>query len=280
VYNVEESWAELNLRIENLAMNLFSSRGMASASNSSARKVVELQEVMICECRAPGKMQICVEVACTVLCTMVVLVLARIKIDNRAKLSTAMEVMKTKYTEPKAEELSKKMTITRRQDENLSSIDARIAQTSTASAQLKITADRKHAMVVIVVEQPKSSSEQKLSLTKGGRGTDSTYQRYTEHAVGKLIKNLSVKKTNLAEDLADLSKKMKLLRTSDVTLVDVDSLTAHSAQTKMEICEKDAAELGEVEGLFADNDETDQDDGLFHSTNLDVEAALGSTNLL
>jgi hypothetical protein len=54
----------------------------------------------------------------------------------------------------------------------------------------------------------------------------------------------------------------------------------HSAQTKMEIFEKDAAELGEVEGLFDDNDEADQDDGLFHSTNPDVQAALGSTNHL
>ena len=54
----------------------------------------------------------------------------------------------------------------------------------------------------------------------------------------------------------------------------------HSAQTKMEICERDAAELGEVEGLFDDNNETKEDDGLFQSTNLDVEAALRSTNLL
>ena len=54
----------------------------------------------------------------------------------------------------------------------------------------------------------------------------------------------------------------------------------HSAQTKMDICERDAPELGEVEGLFDDNDETEDDDGLFQSTTLDVEAALGSTNLL
>jgi hypothetical protein len=56
-----------------------------------------------------------------------------------------------------------------------------------------------------------NSAEQKLSLTKGGRGTDSTYPRYTEHAVHRLIKIFSVEKTNLAEDLAELSKKMKLL---------------------------------------------------------------------
>ena len=85
VYIVQESWAEANLRVGNLAMNLSSSRGMTTASDSSARKMVELNEEMLCECRAPEKIQICVEVACNVLCTMVVLVLAKIKIDNRAR---------------------------------------------------------------------------------------------------------------------------------------------------------------------------------------------------
>ena len=40
-------------------------------------------------------MQTCVDVACTMLCTMVVLLLAKIKINSRPKLSTAMEVTKT-----------------------------------------------------------------------------------------------------------------------------------------------------------------------------------------
>ena len=71
-------------------MNMFFSRGMASASNSSARKVVELQEVMLCERIAPGKMQTCAEVACTVLCTLVVLVLAKIQSDNGAKLGSVI----------------------------------------------------------------------------------------------------------------------------------------------------------------------------------------------
>ena len=54
----------------------------------------------------------------------------------------------------------------------------------------------------------------------------------------------------------------------------------HSAQTKLEICERQAIELGEVEGVFDDDDDTEQDDGIFQSTSLDVDAALGSTNLL
>ena len=105
---VEASWTELNPR------NLFSSRGMASASNNAARKVVELQEhyssrpgpdclthfykrlfVTLRECGAQGRMKNCMEVACTVLCTVVVLVLAEIKCDNGGKLSSAMEVNKT-----------------------------------------------------------------------------------------------------------------------------------------------------------------------------------------
>ena len=92
-HDQEEDWTEANLWVV-LLMSLNTSRGKAMASNSSARKVVELQEVTLCECRAPGKMQICVEVACTMLCTMVVLVMAKIKINSRPKLSTAMEVTK------------------------------------------------------------------------------------------------------------------------------------------------------------------------------------------
>jgi hypothetical protein len=127
----------------------------------------------------------------------------------------------------------------------------------------------------------------------------------------RLIKIFSVEETNLAEELADLSKMMKLLRRPYVNLLDADNLTAqvfmakprscknkrtkkgeccckqhclrmmhHITQTKLEICERDAVELGEVEGLFDDNNETKEDGGLFQSTTLDVEAALGSTNLL
>ena len=44
MYGVEEGWTELNPRVEGQAMNLFSSRGMASASNIPAMKVVELQK--------------------------------------------------------------------------------------------------------------------------------------------------------------------------------------------------------------------------------------------
>ena len=54
----------------------------------------------------------------------------------------------------------------------------------------------------------------------------------------------------------------------------------HRSQIKKEICEREAVELREVEGLFDDNDETEEDGYLFRSTNLDVEAVFGSTNLL
>jgi hypothetical protein len=38
--------------------------------------------------------------------------------------------------------------------------------------------------------------------------------------------------------------------------------------------------LGEVEGEFDDNDETEQYDGIFQSTSLDINTAFGSTNLM
>ena len=51
-----------------------------------------------------------------------------------------------------AEELSRKMIIMRRQDKSLSGTDAITVQISTASAQLKITAYKWQAIVVMVVE--------------------------------------------------------------------------------------------------------------------------------
>ena len=53
------------------------------------------------------------------------------------------------------EELSRKMVIMRRQDELLSGTDATTVQISTASAQLKVNAYKKHAMVEMMVEQAK-----------------------------------------------------------------------------------------------------------------------------
>ena len=52
-----------------------------------------------------------------------------------------------------------------------------------------------------------NSSEQKLSLRKGDRQDDSTFPRYTERAVRKLVKIFSLEETSLAEDLAELDKR-------------------------------------------------------------------------
>ena len=64
-----------------------------------------------------------------------------------------------------------------------------------------------------------NSSEQKLSLTKGN-------VRYTERALRKLSKIFSMWETYLAEDLAELSRKMKVMRKSDDSLLDKDDITA------------------------------------------------------
>ena len=53
----------------------------------------------------------------------------------------------------------------------------------------------------------------------------------------------------------------------------------HSAQVKLTIYEKQAMELREVEGELDDKEQTDQGSGFFEIINLDVEAALGTTNL-
>jgi hypothetical protein len=90
-----------------------------------------------------------------------------------------------------------------------------------------------------------NSSEQKLSLTEGFRVNDSTYPRYTERAVRKLIKTFSVEETNLVEDLPDLSKKIKHTRTPDVSLLDLYDIIAQDFTAKPRSCNSKKAQLGD-----------------------------------
>ena len=121
------------------------------------------EEMMLLECQAQEKTRIGVEVACTVLCTMVVLAMMEVRNmkvecveDNtefanyEAKLSTAMEVVGIEYTEPKAEVLSNK---------NLSGIEASIVQISTAIAQLAM-------MMVVEQAKPEKSKYTHCAGTK------------------------------------------------------------------------------------------------------------------
>ena len=66
VYDVEESCNEANLFVV-FAISLNTSRAKAVASNRSAREVVEPKDELS-ESEAQDKSQICVKVACTVLC--------------------------------------------------------------------------------------------------------------------------------------------------------------------------------------------------------------------
>ena len=52
----------------------------------------------------------------------------------------------------------------------------------------------------------------------------------------------------------------------------------HNAQTKLNAYKRKAVEIGDVEGEFDDEEQTDA--GIFQSISLDIEAALGTTNLL
>ena len=81
-----------------------------------------------------------------------------------------------------------------------------------------------------------NSSEQKLSLTKG-KGLDSTYPRYTERAVRRLIKIFSIEDDCLADDLAELAKKYEHFKRAEDILVDVDDATAQVVYSKPENCE-------------------------------------------
>jgi hypothetical protein len=51
-----------------------------------------------------------------------------------------------------------------------------------------------------------------------------------------------VEETNLAEDLADLSKKMRHMRTPEVSLLDLDDITAQVFTAKPEGCKSKRAQ--------------------------------------
>ena len=50
-------------------MSLNTSRGKVLASNSSARELLELKEVMLSESKPVKRAQICMELVCIMLCT-------------------------------------------------------------------------------------------------------------------------------------------------------------------------------------------------------------------
>ena len=105
-----------------------------------------------------------------------------------------------------AEELSKKMKFRRTPDDDLLDLDDITVQISTASAQVKLTT----YMVVMMVEQAEFDDEE----------------------------------TNLAEDLAELSKKMNFMKTPDDSLVDLDDITAQVFTAKPECCKSKRAQQG------------------------------------
>ena len=194
IYDVEESCTKENLRVEKADTKFEFVSKRVSASNSSAREMVKLKEVMLGESKAQEKTHICEKVACTVLCTMVVLVLAKIKvhyvkvecIEDYTQCANRAKVVATKYTKAEvgeqtvpglregsaravkmltemwtmrgsslADELSRKMAIMRRQDELLSGNGTTTVQILTANTQLKAKAFKKLAMMEMVVELTK-----------------------------------------------------------------------------------------------------------------------------
>ena len=91
----------------------------------------------------------------------------------------------------------------------------------------------------------------------------------------KLTEMWSIKENSLAEEL---SKKMKFRRTLDDDLLDLDDITVQifKASTQVKLTTYMVVEQAE----FDDEEQAEQDEGIFQSTCIDVEVALGSTNLL
>ena len=64
-------------------------------------------------------------------------------------------------------------------------------------------------------------------------------------AVRKLIKIFSIEETSLAEDLAELSRKMKIMRKSDDSLLDIDDITAQISTARPVGCKTKRTLQGE-----------------------------------
>ena len=98
----------------------------------------------------------------------------------------------------------------------------------------------------------------------------------------KLTEMWSIKENSLAEEL---SRKMIIMRRQDDSLSGIDAITVQtstaSAQAKLTMYEKQAMVVMQVEqAKLDDGEQTDQGAGIFQSISLDIEAALGTTNLL
>jgi hypothetical protein len=151
-----------------------------------------------------------------------------------------------------------------------------------------------------------NSSEQKLSLGKNDKQLDSTFPRYTERSVRKLIKIFSIEETSLVEDMAELKRKMELTEAAANITVQVLTSGLEKCEGRRyaqgECCCQDHCKLNEhytarvktVDMMDAvlkavevvDIYEPELEDlgeeastwglgGLFASTQLDVEAVLG-----
>ena len=74
----------------------------------------------------------------------------------------------------------------------------------------------------------------------------------------KLIKIFSIEETNLAEDQAEMSKKMKIMRKQDEGLFDIYGISVQistaSAQVKLTTCKKQAMVVMEVKQAVLDDE--------------------------
>ena len=154
-----------------------------------------------------------------------------------------------------------------------------------------------------------NSSEQKLSMSKNQTQDDSSFPRYTERAVRKLIKIFSLEETSTAEDLAELERRDKQHKLSGqsvfaevtgATLDDQQPPPLFWEQCKVCCCQehcgyslhlsakikKEVVHLAmDTEGLSMDTlmaleeKQTEYEKGLptgmFDSLNLDVSAVFG-----
>ena len=141
----------------------------------------------------------------------------------------------------------------KRQDKSLH--DAAITIQVSTAGTLKTVADRKNAVVVVEehpmnralhdVVNPEYKYDDKNLETDIYVSSKEVVTVVNHNSMNKLIKIFSVKKSHLTEDLAELGNKMKLPRAPDVSLVDVENLTAQVCMAKPKSCKNKRTQKGE-----------------------------------
>ena len=186
--------------------------------------MVELKEVMLGESKAQEKMHICVEVACTMSSTVVVMVLAKIRVHNMKVecdytcCHNRDKVVGTKYTKP---------NVVEQVVPELEEVSARTVKMLT-EMKVKVECMEDYTCCDNRAKiQPSTAMEVvRIKYTE--------LEEVSTRAVNQLTEMWSMRESSLGEEL---SRKMVIIRRQDVLLPGIDATTVQisTANTQLKV---------------------------------------------